>query len=330
MTEHPLTVANVMITPAQAMQRSTANPYELIINEYDGCMYLNGARFVSNYTTVDMRNHASALLAPNVYYIVSANTTITLEPLEGLINEFAIEAAGPVTFTNTILWQGNMAPDFSQGVVQFSIVYNSISQQYLGSWALYNQQQAAQGLQGLQGLQGVQGIQGNTGTNGNDGSQGLQGLQGLQGIQGAKGTNGTNGTNGSQGLQGLQGIQGVKGTGSEMNFHSDSASISYSWSPSGSGRNYKMVDVSSSGNFALDIAWNSNMGENYDSYLLITNSSSSDIVVSLNNVTWGGSMVSNIITSTDFPITIQVGESIELGLFINNLYAILTVSGSLK
>lgn len=162
-----------MDTPSNAMTRSVQNPYELILNEYDGCIYLNGSRFVANYTVVDMRNHVTATLTPNVYYIVSPNTAITLEPLQGFINEFVFETTGPVTFTNTILWQGGEAPPSDTGVIQYSIVYNAVTQQYLGSWALYNQPQFVQGAQGAQGVQGVQG------------AQGVQGVQGIAGVPNA-------------------------------------------------------------------------------------------------------------------------------------------------
>lgn len=164
MTAHPLTVANIMETPAVALAHSVQNPYELTLNEYDGCIYLNGSRFVANYSVVDIRNHATATLTPNVYYIVSKNTNITLEPLQGFINEFIFETNGPVTFTNTILWQGGNEPPIEDGVIQYSIAYNNITNTYMGSWALYNQPQFVQGAQGTQGLQGVQGISGVQGT----------------------------------------------------------------------------------------------------------------------------------------------------------------------
>lgn len=127
-----------MDTPTNAMSRSVQKPYELILNEYDGCIYLNGSRFVANYTVVDMRNRAAVTLTPNVYYIVSPNTVITLEPLQGFINEFVFETSGPVTFTNTILWQNGNTPTSDTGVIQYSIIYNNITQTYMGSWAEFS------------------------------------------------------------------------------------------------------------------------------------------------------------------------------------------------
>lgn len=138
MTSHPLTAANIMDTPSNALTRSVQNPYELILNEYDGCIYLNGSRFVANYTVVDMRNHATITLTPNAYYIISSGTVITLEPLQGFINEFVFETTGPVTFTNTILWQNGNAPTSDTGVIQYSIIYNNITQTYMGSWAEFS------------------------------------------------------------------------------------------------------------------------------------------------------------------------------------------------
>lgn len=127
-----------MDTPTNAMSRSVQKPYELILNEYDGCIYLNGSRFVANYTVVDMRNRAAVTLTPNVYYIVSPNTVITLEPLQGFINEFVFETSGLVIFTNTILWQNGNAPTSDTGVIQYSIIYNNITQTYMGSWAEFS------------------------------------------------------------------------------------------------------------------------------------------------------------------------------------------------
>jgi hypothetical protein len=141
MTEHPLTAANIMDTPSNAMTRSLQNPYELILNEYDSCIYLNGSRFVSNYTIIDMRNRATAIIAPNTYYVVSADTQITMEPIDGVVNEFIIESTGPVTFTQNIIWQGQNSPNFQTGMVQYSITYNSVTQQYIGTWKLYDQPQ---------------------------------------------------------------------------------------------------------------------------------------------------------------------------------------------
>ena len=143
MTDHPITISNIMMTPAQALARSTQNPYELLFNEYDGCIYLNSSRFVSNYAISDMRNRATAIIAPNTYYIVSANTQITMEPIDGVVNEFIIESTGPVTFTQNIIWQGQNSPNFQTGMVQYSITYNSVTQQYIGTWKLYDQPQSS-------------------------------------------------------------------------------------------------------------------------------------------------------------------------------------------
>lgn len=138
MSTHPITISSTMMTPAHALVRSIQNPYEILFNKYDYCIYLNGSRFVSNYTVIDMRNRATAIIASNTYYIVSADTQITMEPIDGVVNEFIIESTGPVTFTNTILWQNGNAPTSDTGVIQYSIIYNNITQTYMGSWVEFS------------------------------------------------------------------------------------------------------------------------------------------------------------------------------------------------
>jgi hypothetical protein len=90
-----------------------------------------------------MRNRATAIIAPNTYYVVSADTQITMEPIDGVVNEFIIESTGPVTFTQNIIWQGQNSPNFQTGMVQYSITYNSVTQQYIGTWKLYDQPQSS-------------------------------------------------------------------------------------------------------------------------------------------------------------------------------------------
>lgn len=133
---HPLSASKVNESINDAFLRSVQNPYQIIFNECDRCIYLNGSRFTSNYNAEDVRNMSSVTLSPNVYYIISGGTTVTLDPVSGIINEFIFETIGSILFTNTILWAGNNEPP-STGIIRYSILYNDTTNTYVGSWAAF-------------------------------------------------------------------------------------------------------------------------------------------------------------------------------------------------
>lgn len=155
MTDHPLTISRIEVQPTQALSRSMNNPYELILNGYDGCIYLDGNRWSNNYLVEDnsVNSQQSSVIAyPGYYHIVRPNQTIIFSPVSGFINEFIFECAGTPTFSNSdslgnaahILWYNGTAPGTAtaNSVYQYSITYsgksyviNNVTYKYLGAWA---------------------------------------------------------------------------------------------------------------------------------------------------------------------------------------------------
>lgn len=147
MSDYKIKISKIVQGVSGAMTKSTNSPYELFFNGYDNCIYLQGRRWVPNYTIRDTRSDQSSTISinPSEYTIVSPGKTIMFNILNGFVNEFVIESTGILSsFCDdngnavSILWQNGTTPTGGTGHYQYSIIYNSATQVYLGAWASFS------------------------------------------------------------------------------------------------------------------------------------------------------------------------------------------------
>ena len=147
MSSYKVKISKIVQGVQGAINKSTNSPYELFFNSYDNCIYLQGQRWVPNYTIKDTRSNSSSTITvnPSEYTIVSPGKTIMFAISNGYVNEFVIESTGILSsFCDingnavSILWQNGTTPTGGTGHYQYSIIYNSVTQTYFGAWASFS------------------------------------------------------------------------------------------------------------------------------------------------------------------------------------------------